>query len=397
MEDSQRLSAVVAGHICLDIIPNLSHLRAGQFVEQFQPGRLITAGSATLGTGGPVSNTGLALHRLGVSTRLIARVGADPFGGIIRSMVSRDDPRLAQGIVSDADTSTSYTVVISAPGMDRFFLHCPGANDRFGVEDINLDIVHSAALFHFGYPPIMRRMYIAGGRELVEVMRCVQAAGATTSLDMTFPDPSIEGGRVDWRTILYAVLPYVDIFLPSIEELLFMLRREVFEQMWQAGGGQGFLESVTPELLSDLSGELLSLGVKMAGIKVGERGFYLHTATAGRLADMGRAAPSDLLSWADQELWAPCFRANLVGTTGAGDATIAGFFAALLRNLPPYQAVIAGVAVGACNVEAADALSGICSWDATLARLRAGWQQHEMVLDSPGWRRGEMGVWEKKR
>jgi sugar/nucleoside kinase (ribokinase family) len=395
MTDPARLSAVVAGHICLDMIPDFTHLRLGQFAEQFQPGHLITAGSATLGTGGPVSNTGLALHRLGVSTRLVARVGADPFGEIVRSMVSRDDPRLAEGIVSDPATSTSYTVVISAPGMDRTFLHCPGANDRFGAEDINLEIVRSVSLFHFGYPPIMRRMYIDGGRELVEVMRCAQATGATTSLDMTFPDPSIEGGRVDWRAILYATLPHVDIFLPSIEELLFMLRRRAFEQMWQAGGAQGFLERITPDLLSDLSGELLGLGVKVAGIKLGERGFYLRTAPADRLARMGRAAPSDLPAWADQELWAPCFRAHVVGTTGAGDATIAGFFAALLRDLSPLQAIIAGVAVGACNVEAADALSGICSWDATQSRLASGWQQHPMHLDSPAWRPGELGVWKK--
>ena len=49
---------VVAGHICLDIIPTIPHERI-----EFEPGRLLQVGPAVLSTGGAVSNTGLALHR----------------------------------------------------------------------------------------------------------------------------------------------------------------------------------------------------------------------------------------------------------------------------------------------------------------------------------------------
>ena len=56
--------AVVAGHICLDVIPSLAHLPKGQFESLFHPGHLITAGQIEFSTGGPVANTGLALHRL---------------------------------------------------------------------------------------------------------------------------------------------------------------------------------------------------------------------------------------------------------------------------------------------------------------------------------------------
>ena len=109
---------------------------------------------------------------------------------------------------------------------------------------------------------------------------------------------------------------------------------------------------------------------------------------------MGSAAPCDLQAWAEQELWAPCFRVNVVGTTGSGDATIAGFLSALLRGFSPRRAVNAAVAVGACNVEAADALSGIRSWEETLARIQAGWERHSMVLDTPGWSFApEDGLW----
>ena len=42
--------------------------------------------------------------------------------------------------------------------------------------------------------------------------------------------------------------------------------------------------------------------------------------------------------------------------------------------------------MGACNVEAADALSGIRPWEETWRRVRSGWARHELVLDASGWR-----------
>ena len=66
--------AIVAGHICLDIIPDLSGSTLEQFRRTFVPGRLVQVGSATLGTGGAVSNVGLALHKLGLDVRLMGKV-----------------------------------------------------------------------------------------------------------------------------------------------------------------------------------------------------------------------------------------------------------------------------------------------------------------------------------
>ena len=75
-----------------------------------------------------------------------------------------------------------------------------------------------------------------------------------------------------------------------------------------------------------------------------------------------------------------------MGTTGAGDATVAGFLGALLRDLSPTEAVTMAAAVGACNVEAADAVGGLRSWEETVARVEAGWPRQELSFDSPGWR-----------
>ena len=385
------LSAIAAGHICLDILPEMDGLSAGSFASQFQPGRLLEVGQATLCTGGPVSNVGLALHRLGVPTRLICKIGADDFGQVIRKLVSRIDPCLAEGIVTAEGEATSYTVIISPPGKDRLFLHNPGANRTFGAADVNYDLAAQAALFHFGYPPIMRQMYSQGGRELAEIMRRVQQRGTTTSLDMCSLDPSSEGGQADWGAILRSTLPYVDIFMPSLEETLYMLHRPLHDQMAEHSDCPA-----DPSLLSELGSELLEMGAGMVGLKLGACGLYLRTAPAARLTAMGRAAPQDPAAWANLELWAPCFKVHVAGTTGSGDATIAGFLTALLRGLGPQQAITAAVAVGACNVETVDALSGLRSWEETLARLAAPWERLMFPQDAPGWEWDEeIKMWRK--
>ena len=380
-------SIVVAGHICLDIIPEMGASPSGNFLTNFQPGRLLEIGAATLSTGGPVSNTGLALHRLGVPTRLICKTGADAFGKIIREQVEAAGAGLSAGIISDPGVSTSYSVIINPPDLDRIILHNPGANHSFEASDVDYDLVQQSALFHFGYPPVMRKMFERGGQGLVELLDRAKKSGATTSLDISYPDPASEAGQADWVAILKAALPFTDIFLPSIEEILFMLRRPDFRAMTRYGP---LPLQVTTDLVHSLGEEILSMGVRVVAIKLGERGLYLRTAEKSSLAGMGRASPPDPEAWSDKELWTPCFKVKVAGTTGAGDATIAGFLSGFLRGLSAEEAVMAAVAVGACNVEAPDALSGVRPWEETIRRIRSGWERLPLALDDPEWHKDEI-------
>ena len=378
-------SAVVAGHICLDIVPSLAESAQQKYEDMFLPGSLMQIGPVTFSTGGPVSNTGLALHKLGINTRLMGKVGDDLFGQSIRQIVASYAPHLADGMVVDGSVNSSYTIVITPPDVDRFFLHYPGANDTFSADDVRYDLLPEADLFHFGYPPIMRLMYEDGGVQLTDLLGRAKETGITTSVDMAVPDPPSAAGRADWMAILTSALPYVDIFMPSIEEILYMVRRQTYDDLASKARGSGFLALVTPELLSDVSGQLLDMGGKIVGLKMGERGLYVRTADEATLETMGRARPSDMTAWAEKEMWSSCFQVEFVGAAGSGDATIAGFLSALLRDMSPSEAVTAGVAVGACNVEAADTLSGLRSWEETMGRVAGGWARHDLGLASPGW------------
>jgi sugar/nucleoside kinase (ribokinase family) len=120
-------------------------------------------------------------------------------------------------------------------------------------------------------------------------------------------------------------------------------------------------------------------------IKLGYRGLYLRTGDLKAIESMGRAKPSNVNSWANKEFWAPVFKVNAVGTTGSGDSTIAGFLSAMLRDLEPEQAVVAATAAGAHNVEAADSLSGLRSWEEMMARVANGWERRPLEIDAPDW------------
>ncbi len=389
MTEPSAPEAVAAGHLCLDLIPDLAGVTVTEPGRFFVPGALLSIGPATIGTGGPVSNAGLALTRLGVRTALMGKVGDDPFGHLLRRVLA-ERWGIEQGLIVEAGATTSYSVVLSPGRLDRMFLHCPGANDTFGPDDIDYELVGQARLFHFGYPPIMRRMYADGGVELAEILRRVRAAGVTTSLDMTMPDPASPGGRADWRAILERALPHVDLYLPSADETLYMLDRARFDR-YRAQAATDLTDRFTGDDLHNLSEPLLAMGAGAVGIKVGHRGFYLRTGSAERLAQAGRAGPvSDDPAdpWARRELWHPTLHAErFVSATGSGDSTIAGFLSAVLRGLGPRSAMRSAVGTGSCNVQAPDSLSGLPDWADLQARLAAGWLADPLTVEGTGWRR----------
>ena len=130
---TDKSNVVVAGHLCLDIYPDLSGSTPEQFRKAFVPGQLLHVGPLCFSTGGPVSNTGLALHQLGIATQLMGKVGDDFSGQVVRQIIAGYSPHLVDGMIINPSVSTSYTIVISPPGMDRIFLYRPKLLKRHKV------------------------------------------------------------------------------------------------------------------------------------------------------------------------------------------------------------------------------------------------------------------------
>ena len=395
MSNGKKIDVIVAGHICFDVIPSFERAGKSSVEEILVPGKLIEVGKAVVSTGGLVSNTGLALLRLGIKTELMGKVGDDFFG---RATLSKLKGLGAEkGMVVVKAEHSSYTIVIAPPGIDRIFLHNPGANETFGFDDVNFDIVRQTRMFHLGYPPLMKQLYSNGGEELVRIFQAVKEAGATTSLDMSLPDPDSPSGQVDWDSILKASMPYIDIFLPSAEEVMFMLDKEKFSRKRKEAEGKDIVDYFEAGELSGLADKLLNYGGGIAGIKCGHRGFYLKTADKDRLAAFGFAKPADLDNWAGRELWEPSYHVDkFAGAAGSGDSCIAGFLAAYIKGESVESAIRYACALGAQNVRVLDTVSGIKSWDETTTEIESGWAKNKLTINVPGWRFDTAGQrWER--
>ena len=237
----------------------------------------------------------------------------------------------------------------------------------------------------------MYRMFSDGGNELARLFRLVRAAGATTSLDLALPDPASPAGQADWPAILNKVLPLTDLFVPSLEELLFMLDRAYFDALKNKAGDEDICAYYDFNRLPALADRLLAAGVRILAIKLGRYGFYVRTACEPALKHMGPAAPADTENWANREIWSEILdvpRERIASTSGAGDASIAGFIAGLARNCPIETACALACAVAALKIQYKTSVGGIQPLEEVLAMLPK-WPREKIPLAMQGWLRDE--------
>ena len=368
---------IAAGHICIDITPIFPSKKAKKLTDIMTPGKLINVKEADVHTGGSVANAGLAMKILGADVSLMGKVGNDAFGEMIHGILKKYDAE--KGLILSETESTSYSVVVAIPGIDRIFLHNPGANHTFCTEDIKKEAVEEAALFHFGYPPLMKSMFVNDGDELVKLLKFVKECGAATSLDMAAVDPDSESGQADWEKILERVMPYVDFFVPSVEELCYMLDKERFNE-WKERAGDGDITEIldVKKDIKPLADQCMNFGAKVLMIKCGAPGMYYQTADKLTLREISSRVELDVDAWADKSGFEKSYVPDAVlSGTGAGDTSIAAFLTAMLEGYTPEKCMQLATATGACCVAAYDALSGLKPFEELEERIEKGWAKNE--------------------
>jgi sugar/nucleoside kinase (ribokinase family) len=392
--NTKDVEVVAAGHTCLDLIPafRINH-GVDKLSDVLVPGKMIDMGDCVVVAGGPVTNAGVSIRRLGVKTELIGKVGDDDFGKEIISWYEEHEGHFT-GIKMVHGESTSYTIAICIPGIDRFYLHHCGANDTFGYDDMDFDLVRRSKLMLFGYPPWMRKLYEHTGNELTRILKKTKELGTTTALDLSLPDVNSCAGQLDWLAILKDWVPVSDIMAPSAEEIFFFLYKEAFlEKKANLGPKESVLDHLTVKEISTMGRDLIDMGTAIAMIKCGHRGLYVRTADKNRLEKMGAAQCADLKNWATRELWFPVYQEErFVGALGSGDSAIAGFLAAFIWGHSIESSLRYANAAGSMNVTVPDGLTWNKGFDDLTRRLKAGWKTKEMKVDEPGWRH-ERGFW----
>jgi sugar/nucleoside kinase (ribokinase family) len=300
-------SVLVAGHLCIDITPELTD------VPELVPGQLYEIGSAQLTLGGCVANTSLALAAAGVPTRVCSRLGNDPLGDIARRLLAEHGMDLEN--VTTTTAATSYSIVLQLPDHDRTFWHHPGANTVFTGREVNLDGVD---ILHLGYPPLLPALLADDAAPLLNLLKEARSRQITTSLDLAVVDPRSRAAGVDWRRIFARIMPYIDIATPSIDDLTSAL---------------AITRSPDDDLIEECAGGLINDGCAVAVVSAGARGAYAVSADTDRLAAAGAALSSVRSTWSSTAEWVPAAEPRLVvSTTGAGDAASAGLLYGLAHG-----------------------------------------------------------------
>jgi sugar/nucleoside kinase (ribokinase family) len=282
-----------------------------------EKGKLQRVDRMELHTGGCAANTGIGLAKLGVKTAVIGKVGADGFGDFIVHRLAANRIEI-DGVARDADAATSATMVLVHADGERSFLHYYGANATLSRSDIALRLVKQSKVVHIAGAFLMSSL---DGEPCADVLREARQAGVITTFDTAW---DVTGA---WMDKIGCCLKYIDYCLPSYEEARML-----------AGGREA------PE---EIARVLLDAGVKVVGLKMGERGAYIRSAEG-------------------DEIRLPALPVEAVDALGAGDAFVAGFLTGIVRDWDLERSARFANAVGACCVTALGATTGIRSFADTL-------------------------------
>lgn len=375
----KKYDAVIAGYICVDMLPGFSkNDNFKNVADLFIPGKLIEIEGMDFVLGGLVPNTGLAMKKLGKKVFLNGLTGDDFIGTI--AIASLNKYGAAEGIQMTKVSGTAFSIVLAPKGIDRIFLESPGCNRFFDLTHIDFDAVANSRLFHFGYPPLLKQFYLNNGQQLSEMYAKVKEMGIVTSLDFSLPDPDSESGKVNWPEIMKRTLPSVDIFVPSIEELLQTMMPEKYAEIDAMPGSDDFVDKVPVETVREVGKKMIDAGVKILLIKMGHRGAYLIT---GDISDINRTKAFTLAhkSWDHREIWCNAYAADhskIVNASGAGDTAVAAFLTAILDGEPAENAVKYAGMAGRDNLYCQNIYDDLSNWNQLTVNINK--EQNDLIF-----------------
>lgn len=273
--------------------------------------RLVPCDRIAATTGGLVSNSGVALAKLGLRTTALAYVGDDPWAELVRGRYQAAGLDTTH-LVTHPTAGTPVTIVLVDESGERSFVFELGAASDFGAEVCRTRrelFTRSRSLLYGYYSLVPER-----DAEIAEIFALARNAGCLTALDAA--------GSGGGLTPLDRILPHCDIYFPSLAEA-----------RHQTG-----LDD--PHAMLARYRELGARGI--VGLKLGAAGALLSDPTGGvrSLAPVVPPGP-------------------VVDTTGAGDAFFAGLLAGLLRGLTLDDAGRLAAAAGACCVTGLGASAGL--------------------------------------
>jgi fructokinase len=237
--------------------------------------------------GGSPANVAVGLARLGVPTRMIARIGGDPFGRTLRDHLVRNGVG-TETVVAAAEPSSVAFVHHDADGVPSFDLRIAGTADWQWTEaEATGPYLEGLSALHIGSLALVMP---PGADVLAGLARRLRSA-ATITYDPNCR-PAVMDGVRDARARIEALLRVADVVKVSDADLAWLR---------PGRGHEGFAD------------ELVAAGVSVVAVTHGAAGSVVT----------GPRCPS---------LRVPAHRTKVVDTTGAGDSYMSALLAGLGRR-----------------------------------------------------------------
>jgi sugar/nucleoside kinase (ribokinase family) len=307
-----RYDVSVIGLYILDVLGRpVTAIPAGGGVEFIEEIRLTVAGTA----GGTVVDTA----KLGLRSLAVGAVGEDEKADFVLATLRKFgvDVSAMQRLPG---LPTSATILNVRPNGERPALHVRGASDAFDVPPALYDQVFDAPIVHLGGTGLLRRLDGEPSRVLLAEAK---RRGRTVTFDLL-------GAKAEQFRLVEPLLPFIDYFMPSIEE---------------ASAMAGFADP------GDCARFYLDRGTTCCVFTLGSEGAYYAHRDGTRLH-------------------VPAYPITVVDTTGCGDAFDAGFIAALHKGMDPEESLFFAQAAAALVAGGLGSDAGIVSFDETVAWMR---------------------------
>lgn len=306
-QNENRIDIACVGILVADVLAKpVDHLP--------EKGLLQLVDSIELFTGGNAMTAALNISKIGFSSAVCGKVGNDFWGAFLRERLSEQGVS-TNGLKMDAHKQTSVSVALSAADGERTFLHCPGANAAFTLDDVDWSVIErSSTVFVTG-------TFLLGafdGAQTAEFLKRCRNMGKITALDVCWDST----GR--WSALLDDAMPYIDYFMPSVDEARLIAKRDGVREM---------------------AAEFFRKGAGSVIIKMGAEGCYAQQSPSSE----GRFVPA-------------CGHVVPIDTTGAGDSFCAGFLSALTHGDSFWESVRFANAAGAHCVMEKGATTGMKSY-----------------------------------
>jgi len=312
--EKRKFDVVVVGELNIDLILN----RLQGFPE-IGTEKLADEMTLTMGSSSAIFACNLAC--LGAKVTFIGKIGRDIFGAFVLEQLGKKGVDISSVIV-DPSVNTGATIVLNY-GEDRAMMTHPGGMARLVREDITADRLEQGRHLH------MSSYFLQPGIRpgVSDLFETAKRLGMTTSIDPEW-DPAEQ-----WDIPFETLLPHVDIFLSSEQELLNMTATADVETAFKR--------------LEPLS--------RLIAVKCGNRGSILYSD--GKTSQVK-----------------PYLNTEVVDAIGAGDSFNAGFVYGFLNGKSITDCQKLANLTGAISTTAAGGTTAFTTREAVvkLARERFG-------------------------